>query len=299
MRDSYTIFSKFAFSVSIGLFLLSGAYADTVMLSNGDIISGTITNVTTNTITLQTSYAGTIDLDRSHVESYTSSETINTIEQAESEPVWKGRVRLGINHKSASTRTEDYRAGIDNELRYENWRHNFTAEYAYKRDDASTKTNNYGGRISTDRFLNEKLFIQGRAMHKWDHIEDVARQGAIGIGPGYQFWDNDKGSFSTAVLLSRARYKYRDDVAENFYAASLRWDYNRYINGDRLELYTAGELMRPLERASEISVDANVGLRYKITNWMSWFFNFSVNQISGARENLNEKRLSTGLGLNW
>ncbi len=213
--------------------------------------------------------------------------------------LWKGKLDLGLNYKTASTRTEDYSARLDTEARHGRWRHNLDAAYTRKTDNTITTSHNYGGYVSSDRFLTDQFFWQGRAIYKRDQIEDLSRQTAIGTGPGYQFWDNELGAFSLAGLIGRVRYDYSHGGSDNFYAASLRWDYKRYLSSQRFELYTNGELMRPLDNAADISLDASVGVRYRLTDWVSWFMSYSRNQVSGGRESLNEKRLTTGLGLVW
>jgi len=212
---------------------------------------------------------------------------------------WKGNFDVGIDYKTASSRTEDYKAKLDTKLEYQQWRHKIKASYARKLDNRVTTTYNYGGRYSADRFLSDQLFWQSRALYKRDHVEDVVRQAALGTGLGYQFWDNETGSFSLAGLVGRAQYSYDDGAVDRFYAASMQWDFNHYIRGDRLEIYSTGEIMRPLNNSPHVSIDANVGIRYRVTSWLSWFLNYSRNHITGGRQKLNEKRVSTGLGVTW
>jgi len=212
---------------------------------------------------------------------------------------WRGNLDVDLDYKTASSRTEDYKAKLDTKLEHQQWRHKIKASYARKIDNRVTTSHNYGGRYSADRFLSDQLFWQSRALYKRDHVEDVARQAALGTGLGYQFWDNKTGGFSLAGLVGRAQYRYDDGAVDRFYAASVQWDFNRYIRGDQLEIYTTGEVMRPLNSAAHISIDANVGIRYRVTSWLSWFLNYSRNQITGGRQKLNEKRLSTGLGVTW
>lgn len=212
---------------------------------------------------------------------------------------WKGNLDLSLNDKTASKHTADYSAKLNTKWRSGEWRNSIDADYSRKSTDSRVTTNNYGGRLSSNRFLSEKWFWQGRGLYKWDQVEDVRRQVALGTGPGYQFWEDETGSFWVAGLISRVHYEYRDNNKENFYAASINWDYSRYLNDDRLELYTSGEIMRPLSNVAELSIDAAVGLRYKMTDWLSWFMSYSRSRINGGRRDIDERIFSTGLGLYW
>lgn len=211
----------------------------------------------------------------------------------------KGSLDLGLDQKTASSRTQDYTAVLASKWRHGDWRHTLDAQYTRKTDNRITTSHSYGGKFSSNRFVSDQFFWQGRALYKRDHIEEVSRQAAIGAGPGYQFWEDETGAFSLAGLIGPARHEYNDGAFENFFAASLRWDYSRYLGGERLELYSTGEVMQPLNDTAGTSIDAIVGLRYRMTDWSSWFVNYSRNQISGGRQNMSEKRISTGLGLNW
>ena len=213
--------------------------------------------------------------------------------------VWKGNIDLGLDYKTASTRTEDYSVAFNTEARHDRWRHKLAGNYDHQTDDRITTTSNYGGNVSTDRFITDKFFWQARALYKRDKVEDLSRQIGIGTGPGYQFWDNELGAFSLTGLVGRVRYDYSDGAADNFYAAGLRWEYKRYLLSQRFEMFTGGEVSRPLDNAADFSLDADVGVRYRLNDWVSWFLTYSRNQVSGGRESLNEKRLSTGLGMSW
>lgn len=73
----------------------------------------------------------------------------------------------------------------------------------------------------------------------------MERQRTLGTGPGYQFWDDELGSFSLATLANRSDYRYSNGEQHRFYAMSVKWDYNRYLIGKTVELFTVGEVGRP------------------------------------------------------
>nr|BFE91014.1 hypothetical protein GCM10020185_15500 [Pseudomonas brassicacearum subsp. brassicacearum] len=112
---------------------------------------------------------------------------------------------------------------------------------------------------SLDRFLTDKWFWQGRLNYKRDKVEDLARQRVVGTGPGYQFWDDELGAFSLGSLLNRTDYEYRDGGKDNFYSVAMKWDYNRYLIGKRVEFFTNGEVGKPLSDVADYAYDAEVG----------------------------------------
>src|SRR3546814_9209149 len=58
-------------------------------------------------------------------------------------------------------------------------------------------------------------------------------------------------------------------ICDNFYALSTKWNYNRYLIGKSVELFSDGEVGKPLANAANYSLDAAAGLRYKLTDWAS------------------------------
>src|SRR5690606_11543779 len=82
--------------------------------------------------------------------------------------VWKGNLDLGFNHKTASTRTEDYAAQLEGELRQGSWRHKIGAVYRRNTDNSVITSHHYGANLSTDRFMSEQFFWQGRTFYRWD-----------------------------------------------------------------------------------------------------------------------------------
>lgn len=173
------------------------------------------------------------------------------------------------------------------------------AEYNREKQNQEETTNNWSADYALDRFLDEKWFWQGRLGYKRDYIEDIARQRTIGTGPGYQFWDDELGAFSLAGLVNRRDFEYATGEKDNFYALTVRWDYNRYLLGKTVELFSNGEVGKPLEGVADYSLDAEAGLRYKVTDWASLNIKAEKDIVSGSDGDTDETRYSLGFGVGW
>ena len=79
----------------------------------------------------------------------------------------------------------------------------------------------------------------------------------------------------------------------------MKWDYNRYLVGKTVEIFTSGEVGRPLDDTADYALDAEAGLRYKVTDWASLNVKAEKDQVSGARESLDETRYTVGFGVGW
>lgn len=212
---------------------------------------------------------------------------------------WKGNIDVAMDYKRAETDTDDYDVSIATTARHGLWRHNATANYNREFRNDLVTSDNWDAEYALDRFIDEHWFWQGRLSYKRDQIEDVRRQRTIGTGPGYQFWDNELGAFSVASLLNRSDYEFADGSQENFYLLAAKWDYNRYLVGKTFELFSTGELGKPLENVADYALDAEVGLRYKVTDWASLNMKAEKDMVSGAENDLDETRYSIGFGVGW
>lgn len=212
---------------------------------------------------------------------------------------WKGNVDLALDYKRGERDTDDYDVDVKTQARHGLWRHNAQAEYNRELKNEVVSTDNWSAEYALDRFLTEQWFWQGRFEYKRDRIEEVERQRTLGTGPGYQFWDNQLGAFSIATLLNRSDYRYSNGEQDRFYALSMKWDYNRYLIGKTVELFSAGELGKPLEGVADYALDAEVGLRYKVTDWASLNMKAEKDIVSGAEGDLDETRYTIGFGVGW
>ncbi|QLF92566.1 DUF481 domain-containing protein [Pseudomonas sp. ABC1] len=212
---------------------------------------------------------------------------------------WKGNIGVALDYKRAENDTDDYDVAFDTTARHGLWRHNGKANYNREYKNDVTTTDNWDAEYALDRFIDEHWFWQGRLSYKRDKIEDVRRQRTVGTGPGYQFWDNELGAFSLASLINRSDYKFADGDKDDFYSAALKWNYNRYLLGKSIELFSTGEAGKPLSSVADYTLDATLGLRYKVTDWASLNMKAEKDIVSGAQSDLDETRYTIGFGIGW
>ncbi|HSX87957.1 MAG TPA: DUF481 domain-containing protein [Pseudomonas sp.] len=213
--------------------------------------------------------------------------------------VLSGNLDAALDYKRAERDTDNYDIDLEAEARHGRWRHNGEAGYNREFQDAVVTTDNWNAEYALDRFFTEQWFWQGRFEYKRDKIEDLRRQRTLGTGPGYQFWDNELGGFSVTGLLNRSDYQYANGERDSFYALSAKWDYNRYLVGKSVELFSTGEVGKPLANVAEYAFDAEVGLRYKVTDWASLNMKAEKELVSGSEGDMDETHYSLGFGVGW
>jgi len=214
--------------------------------------------------------------------------------------VWKGNVDVAMDYKRAEKDTDHYDIDFRTSARHGAWRHNAEGEYNREFQNQMVTTDNWSAEYALDRFITEKWFWEGRLTYKRDKVEDLARQRVVGMGPGYQFWDDELGAFSLGSLLNRTDYEYADGGKDNFYSLAVKWDYNRYLIGKRVEFFTNGEVGRPFSEVADYALDAEMGLRYKVTDWASLNLKAEKDLIRGTENSdLDKTRYTVGFGVTW
>lgn len=214
---------------------------------------------------------------------------------------WKGSVDVAFQYKDGASETEDHNAKLATSARHGRWRHNVGVEYNRELSNDVEVEDNYDLDYALDHFISDQWFWQGRFDYRRDNIGEVERQRQLGSGPGYQFWDNELGAFSLASLINRTGYDYADGGQEEFMSMALKWQYNRYLVGKRFELYSNGEVGKPLNNVADYSLDAEAGVRYRVTDWAWLNLRAEKDLVKGGKDNanLNEQRYLFGVGVGW
>lgn len=214
--------------------------------------------------------------------------------------VWKGNVDVALDYQRAENDTDDYDVDFKTSARHGKWRHIAEGEYNREFQDEVVTTDNWRAEYALDRFITDQWFWQGRLTYRRDKVEELSRQRTVGTGPGYQFWDDELGAFSLGSLLNRTDYEYSDGGKDNFYSLAMKWDYNRYLVGKSVEFFTNGEVGKPLSGVADFALDAEMGLRYKVTDWASLNLKAERDIVSGSDDaDFSKTRYTAGFGVTW
>ncbi|WJY16869.1 DUF481 domain-containing protein [Pectobacteriaceae bacterium CE90] len=212
---------------------------------------------------------------------------------------WKGNIDVSLSHKKSSTETDNHDVTLNTKLRHGTWRHNIDASYHMAKEDEVESTKNAAGEYALDKFIDENWFWQTRYQYKRDWVEDIKINRSFGTGPGYQFWDNDLGSFSITTLINSQEFIYQNDEKDNFYSSGLKWNYDRFLFGKRTEAFTDGEIGRSFDGTTPLYFKAGAGLRFKVTTWSSVVMKVTRARTESVQGNVNDTLYTLGLGVGW
>lgn len=212
---------------------------------------------------------------------------------------WSGRADLALDHQRADKEVDELELDVQAKARHGRWRHNLSAAYEREFKDGIKSADQLGGEYALDRFFGVRGFWQARLEYERDRVEDLAMQRSLGSGPGYQFWDDALGAFSVVALLNRHDFGFREAGDAHLYALGVKWEFNRFVAGRRVELFSEGELDVPFVPAIDYSLEAALGARYRLNSWVSLQLKGQWDRLRGDLGDHDDTRYSLGFGLAW
>ncbi len=145
-------------------------------------------------------------------------------------PKWTGQVSAGLNITSGNTHVQNRSLSVNAVRRSENDRITLNMDYANsKQTIAGTKTTTedwWRSRAQYDYYMSKKLYVYGDGRYEKDAIAKLDRRVLIGAGLGYQWIENDRTQFRTA-LGGASRYEaYTVPGTESTSATTVQVGYN-------------------------------------------------------------------------
>lgn len=239
--------------------------ADQVLLDNGDRVTGTVKGLAGGKLTIETAYAGTIEIDVAHVASLqadgemtvvleddtrlygrvsgdaralTVAETGQTVEMAKVSTVEPGRVtgrewrfsgRAALGASSSSGNSDSQNLNFDAEGVARQGRHRYTlgGRGNYASSDGAETDNNTIVYGQYDRFFSKKWYVTANTSFENNRFADIDLRFTGGAGLGYQWLDTARTKLALEGGLSYVYTNYLTQATEQFPAARLvsRFDY--------------------------------------------------------------------------
>ena len=287
------------------LVVVPGAFADKIVLENGDTLTGTVEKVMDGKVTLKTDYAGTIQIDVAKVKQIstegsaevhlTSGEVIKgkiksvedkklavgpspertaaTVEMQNVKAInpppvkWHGNIAAGGNLQSGNTDRAGASIAVDLSRKTEKDRISLRYLFNYGEENGEMSTRNHYGEAKYDYFFTPKFYAYMVGDIKNDKFDDTKLRLTVGPGLGYQVWD--------------------DPVKSLLFEAGLG-----YFNWDRY----AGEDTDGL--AARLGLD----FRYQIFKWLTFKDRYNFYPTIGEGGDFwwrNEAALVAPLGSGW
>jgi len=208
------------------------AEADEIRMKNGDRITGKVVSAKEGKLTLETSYAGKIDIAMDKIKSIETESTL-TLRLQEDETVlqgklvtedgklrllpcneadatcipwkrvrsinvpdtlWNGSLCLGGTHQAGNTERLSVSFGAEATRRSLKGRFSLSFLYNYAEEDNELTTRNTYGTLKDDYFFTDKFYGLLSIEALQDKFKDLNLRTVVGPGLGYQVWEDDAKS---------------------------------------------------------------------------------------------------------
>lgn len=212
--------------------------------------------------------------------------------------VWEGNLDLDLDLDRDDNSTDNLSLDGDSRIRHGRWRHVLNGEYEHENENGEETESNWQAEYDLDRFFTRQWFVRGSVTELRDDFGNIERESLYGLGPGYQFWDNELGRFDLIGQLVRGKVRTdKGDIEFDAYAGE--WDYKRVFWGSRMEFYSTAQMVMPMVEHIDYVFDGEAGLRYRVNDWARLSLLYELNQVGGSREAGSEEHYTLGVGVAW
>lgn len=249
------------------MILLCLQQPDTVLLTNGDRITGTVVERTPERVVVRTAYAGEIELDGSFVEGLLSEqEAPPAVAAEEEEMAWKGFVEGGGSIKSGNS---DIREGhvaflFDHETEDHRWVSR--GRFDFKSVDDSVVTRKAYGSSKYDFRFDDDFYVYAAVEAGVDELADLQLRLVPGAGVGYDLIHDEEARVfiegGPAYLIER--YKLGDDNDRGVARASLgiHWEFMEDVAFDSYGVLFRGVTSPDLRMRNEAGITVSLTERW-------------------------------------
>ncbi|MGL6123606.1 MAG: DUF481 domain-containing protein [Shewanella sp.] len=308
-------------------------FADTVLLKNGDKITGEIKSFNKTHLSIKPSYSPKIAIKRSAIHSLETTQqqhwSINRtlqnvrIQSSEQEgfvlvnhqqtPIlelmssdlttdsdwhYNGSVETAIDVAQNNTRSQKFHAKGDITAETLQWRHNVKSEVRYEKEDDMAKRNTIEGHYSLDYLISEHWLLRQEDFFQQDNLGNNVSNYYAALGPGYRFWGLSRNKLDFVVTYNH--FWLESQILSyqlNAWAGTL--NYKQYWFGGNLETYADLQIAFPNIPTVEYISNSTLGLKYLLTEQMYVSFKYDINDTKSEKDIKKDTSYTLGLGVNF
>jgi putative salt-induced outer membrane protein YdiY len=305
-----------------------------VILKNGDRISGDIVSQSADTLTVKTTYAHKIKIDRSYIQgggqTAPPTETAGRVKGAATQPAqvspvvgalnpslvtatsskqknpnkngkFSGIVNFSMKMENGNTDKDEIDA--DFSATYRDGHHRFRAqgEIEYDLWDGDAAKRDWQIIPTYDYFLSDKLYASMMYSAKQEKYAGLQLRQTIGPSIGYQFYDG-----KPVVLMSALGFYYIDEEfvakdADDYWGPGWHFDYKYDIFGGKMQLYHRHYSLLRSGQTDKMLWHSWTGVRVPIISGVvgSAEFELDYDNNSLIRDESVDTTLRLKLGYEW
>jgi putative salt-induced outer membrane protein YdiY len=184
---------------------------------------------------------------------------------------WHSTVDVSASFAVGNTETENYRGNAEALLKGPHSEHSLLFNAQYEEADDEVKRNQLRANYDYRWYYYEDMYAVGNSEYFQDKVADVDMRVTLGGGLGRRFWDEPTGRL-TVELSAAATYEELSGVSET--NPALRWalDYNRRFRENALEFFHRNRALKIFDDDRGEIYSATTGFRYALSSrWTTSF----------------------------
>ena len=284
--------------------LLGSVQADTLLLHNGDRLSGTLVSIADQKVAFETVYAGLLTIEQRVVAQLETSRVYNfrgaaferqgrllmldgrqgvgqpddfspidiaSIESADRQRVnamlpldWVSRVDLSAVFSSGNSSTESFNTLAESRLKRPNAEHLVTLLRNTEKAEGATSKDQVDLSYGLKRFISPRWYGSGNGNYFRDELKDIDQRLSIGAGLGFQLTNSRRGALSTEVGVSAVQERLNGVDRTN---PAARWaiDFQRYFFDRRVEVFHRQTVLAIASEGRGQVLTSSTGLRFALS----------------------------------
>ena len=286
-------------------------WAEEIRFMNGDRLSGEITKVTAEKVSVNTYIAGELEFDHAQIDTINSEEASSYLavhhpveEEAAEEPEtkWSRTASIGYTQSGGNTEKSQFNAAIKLNRKTDDDEATLKWTGFYASSNEVTDAKKFYGMARYARSFGDlkKWYHFARLEADQDIFSNIKYRITPSYGLGYWFADDDDFKAMLEGALGYTHTKYRTSGSDGEMALIPRAYLEKLIWGN-LRLSEDVTLYPSLEDTGEFRLHSETSLISPITERLSWKVSFIDDYDSdpqGASEN-NDYRLITGIDITF
>ncbi len=314
-------------TISLGL----SAQAETLLLNNGDRISGEIIELNATTVKIKTIYAGTVVLDTYAIRSFHTNQRqqwqINLkpqqtlIEESKKNghvnidgktvPIqdlaltpeqarWKksGLLEVSMDVDNDDNRKEKLHINTELNLESKHWRHALKAESKRDKEHKKVTEDTIEINYTLDYLFDAHWLIRADSTYREEGVDITSQYWYLGAGPGYRFWGEGKDKLDIIVAYNRFWFETGPfDLELSAWATAL--DYEQYWFNEKLQTFADIRIAFPTIDAIDHIANTSSGLRYYFEHNIHVSFKYDYNETRFIPGTVRDSSYVLGAGVNF
>ena len=288
----------------LAMSLVGSVQADTLLLHNGDRLSGTLVSIADQKVAFETVYAGLLTIEQRVVAQLETSRVYNfrgaaferqgrllmldgrqgvgqpddfapidiaSIESADRQRViamlpldWVSRVDLSAVFSSGNSSTESFNTLAESRLKRPNAEHLVTLLRNTEKAEGATSKDQVDLSYGFKRFISPRWYGSANSNYFRDELKDIDQRLSIGAGLGFQLANSRRGVLSTEVGVSAVQERLNGVDRTN---PAGRWaiDFQRYFFDRRIEVFHRQTLLAIASEGRGQVLTSSTGLRFALS----------------------------------